>query len=72
MTIAESYSTLRAKLGTELRSPDSQSCALPAEAPATKLHASVLNERQCPALGEGPRRGLRKEKMKARSSMRGD
>lgn len=60
MIIAESYSTLRPKLGTGLRSPDSQSCALPAGASATKLHRSVLSERQCPAFGEGPKRGLRK------------
>lgn len=69
MTMAEYHST---KFGIELSSSSSQLCPLPAEVPATKLHRSVLNKRQCPALGRGPKRGLRKEEMKGQSSMQGD
>lgn len=69
MTMAENCRAIRAKFGTEL---SSQLCPLPAEAPATKLHRSVLNKRQCPALGRGPKRGLRKEEIKGQSSMQGD
>lgn len=63
--MVEYCSTTRAKLGTEL---SSQLCPLPAEAPATKFHRSVLNIRQCPTLGRGPKRGLRKEEMKGQPS----
>lgn len=69
MTVTEFYSTLRAKLGIELVSPDSQSSALPAEASAIKLHRSVLKERQCPVPGEEPKSGLRK--IKAQTPMQG-
>lgn len=68
MTIAEYCSTTRAEFGAELIWLP----ALSSACRAIKLHRSVLNKRQCLALGRGPKRGLRKGGKKGQPSMQRD